>query len=147
MELSTIISVLALLMSLASVFYAKKAADQAAWSNRVNLHGPRKSIYEGLIFYRHLFGDYDIHPNDEEIQNFYVTVAMPARLYFSSDIADEIHQVYSLSFTFFKRIEDAESENGIESKWDPINQFKESVTSHLDKLIPKVIAASELGNT
>ena len=141
------ISILALLVSIASAFYAKRAVDQAAWSNRVNLHEPRKQVYEGLILYRHLFGDYDLHPTDEEIQDFYVKVAMPARLYFSAEIADEIYDTYKISFELYKRIDDAESGKSGESKWGPINQFKEQSISRLDKIIPRVIAATELGNT
>ena len=144
---TVVISTLALLVSLASALYAKRAADQAAWSNRVNLHEPRKNVYEGLVLYRHLFGDYDLHPNDDEIQRFYVAVAMPARLYFSSDLADEIYEIYKLSFTYYQRIDTAESGGGHDSKWDSINQFKETVTRSLDRLIPRVIAATELGNT
>lgn len=141
------ISVLALLVSVASAFYAKRAADQAAWSNRVNLHEPRKLVYEGLVLYRHLFGDYDVHPTEEEIQDFYVRVAMPARLYFSAAIADEIYEIYKNSYEFYRRIDDAESGRSPESKWAPVNQFKEQSTARLDTLIPRVIAATELGNT
>ena len=144
---TVVISTLALLVSLASALYARRAADQAAWSNRVSLHEPRKHVYEGLVLYRHLFGDYDLHPNDDDIQKFYVSVALPARLYFSSDIADEIYDIYRISFKFYHRTDAAESGESAESKWDPISQFKESVTSSLDKLIPRVIAATELGNT
>lgn len=141
------ISILALLVSVASAFYAKRAVDQAAWSNRVNLHEPRKLIYEGLVLYRHLFGDYDLHPTDEDIQDFYVKVAMPARLYFSAEIADEIYGIYKTSLELFKRIDAAESGESGESRWKSINQLKEQSISRLDKLIPWVIAASELGNT
>ncbi|RMX05670.1 hypothetical protein D8I35_10790 [Corticibacter populi] len=133
--------------SVASAFYAKRAVDQAAWSNRVNLHEPRKHIYEGLVLYRHLFGDYDLHPTDEEIQDFYVKVAMPARLYFPAEIADEIYDIYKSSFALYKRIDDAESGRSQESKWEPINQFKAQSISRLEKLIPRVIAVAELGNT
>ena len=144
---TVVISTLALLVSLASALYAKRAAYQAAWSNRVNLHEPRKNVYEGLVLYRHLFGDYDLHPDNDEIQQFYVTVAMPARLYFSPDLADEIYEIYKLSFTYYQRIDAAESGRSHDSKWDSINQFKETVTRSLDRLIPGVIAATELGNT
>jgi len=144
---TVVISMLALLVSVASALYAKKAVDQAAWGNRVNLHEPRRNVYEGLVLYRHLFGDYDIHPDADEIQRFYVAVAMPARLYFSSDLADEIYEIYKVSFTYFQRIDAAESGRSSESKWDSINQFKGTVTHSLDKLIPRVIAATELGNT
>ncbi|MCL7744842.1 hypothetical protein LV476_07825 [Guyparkeria hydrothermalis] len=141
------ISILALLVSVTSAFYAKRAVDQAAWSNRVNLHEPRKRIYEGLVLYRHLFGDYDLHPTEDEIQDFYVKVAMPARLYFPAEIADEIYGIYETSFAFYKRIEAAESGESGGSKWEPINQFKEQSISRLDNLIPRVIAATELRNT
>ena len=141
------ISVLALLVSVASAFYAKRAVAQAAWSNRVNLHEPRKQVYEGLVLYRHLFGDYDLHPTDDEIHDFYVKVAMPARLYFTPDIADEIYGIYKASFELYKRIDVAESGESRESKWGGINDFKEQSISRLDKLIPRVIAATELGST
>lgn len=141
------ISVLALLVSVASAFYAKRVVDQAAWSNRVNLHEPRKKVYEGLVLYRHLFGDYDLHPTDDEIRDFYVNVAMPARLYFTPEIADEIYGIYKTSFELYKRIDAAESGESGESKWTPINEFKEQSIFRLDKLIPRVIAATELGST
>lgn len=145
--LVVVVSFFALLVSIASAYYAKRAADQAAWGNRVTLHEPRKLVYEGLVLYRHLFGDYDVHPTYDEVQDFYVRVAMPARIYFSAEIADEIYRIYQSSFEFYQRIEKAESGEGDESKWEPINQFKAQSTSRLDKLIPRVIAASELGST
>jgi len=142
-----VISVLALLVSVASAFYAKRAVDQAAWNNRVNLHEPRKQIYEGLVLYRYLFGDFDLHPTEDEIQDFYVKVAMPSRLYFSAEIADEIYDIYKSSFEYCRRIDDAESGRIPGSKWTHINDFKEQSTMRLDKLIPHVIAATELGGT
>jgi len=141
------ISVLALLVSVASAFYAKRAVDQSAWSNRVSLHEPRRQIYEGLVLYRHLFGEYDLHPTGDEIHDFYVKVAMPARLYFTPEIADEVYGIYKTSFELYKRIEAAESGESGESKWVPINEFREQSISRLDKLIPRVIAATELGIT
>ena len=141
------LSVLALLVSLASATYAKKAADQAAWSNRVNLHEPRRLIYGALVHYRHLFGEYDLHPTDDEIQNVYISAALPSRLYFPAGIADEIYDIYKASFDLYHRIESAESSIDGESRWEPINEFKSVATSRLDALIPRVIAASELGDT
>lgn len=141
------LSVLALLVSIAAAFYAKRAADQAAIANKVSLYAPRKAIYESAVKFRHLFGEWDLHPTDDEIQHFYIEAVLPAAIALPRDLYEDLYDAYKSSMEYYRRIELAESGESEESKWVPINSFKDDLTKRFDELIPKLIGATDVGNT
>ena len=114
---SDVFAILAMFVSLGSVFYAKKSAEASYLANRVNLHQPHTAIFQALFDFRHLFVEMmDLHPNEEEIQQFYKNVVLPATLYFPAALIKEMYRVYARAFSLYKDVERAEGSGSASMK-------------------------------
>lgn len=144
---SDVIAAAALLVSLGSVIYIRQAVDAAKAANRINLHGPRAAIFQALFAYRRLFIALDLHPNDQEIDQFYVDAVLPAHIYLPSRFTDRCHEIYVRSKLLFERISECESGRSSESKWEHIHKLQNLGRTELDQLIRDVADEFGLGNT
>jgi hypothetical protein len=124
-SLSDFIAVIALIIALASAWYSRQSVNTASAGNKIALHQPRKDIYEGLLSFRRLFVGMDFHPTDEEIDVFYQQSVAPAEIYYSEELAKEIHAIYKRSWELYRYIYLAETDVDFkESKWEYINAFQ-----------------------
>lgn len=146
-SVSEVIALVALAISGASIFYSKRAIDIAVEANRVGLHQPRAEIFKAIFEYRALFVDMDLHPTDDEMQNFYRNAILPAHLYLPNHLTQRMHELYTQSRTLYSLIEKSETEQGTESKWKYINQLQDLGNTEIDKLIHDIASELELGNT
>jgi hypothetical protein len=145
---SNILSALALLVAFISVAYARSSAKAAITNNKIGLHQPRKEIYDGLLKYRALFVGMDVHPNDQEIDAFYVSSVAPAQIYLEPELAKRIHSIYERSWELYRLIDIAESgERPDMSKWDYINPFQELGRAELEIVIKAVTSHIHVGST
>ncbi|WP_442682787.1 hypothetical protein ACSBPQ_14485 [Stenotrophomonas sp. JC08] len=148
MNLSDLLAVFALVISFASVVYARASAKAAKAANKIGLHQPRKDIYDGLLHFRSLFVGMDLHPTDEEIDTFYAKSVAPARIYLQPELAKRIHSIYKKSWELFRLIEVAESgERPQMSKWDYIKPFQELGRTELEAVIGAVAEEIHVGRT
>jgi len=147
LSISEIIAIIALLISSISVFYAKLAIDLSMKANRVSLHQPRAEIFKAIFEYRALFVDMDLHPNDDEMQDFYRKAILPAHLYLPMHFTKRMHEIYTRSRDLYSQIDICESGKGEESKWIYINQLQELGKTEVDKLIHDLAEELDLGNT
>lgn len=144
---SEIIALLALAGSIASVFYAKRATDMAIAANRINLHQPRAEIFKAIFEYRALFADMDLHPTDDEMQDFYRKAILPAHLYLPLHLTQRMHKLYIKSRELYSLIEKCEVGSSAESRWTYINQLQDLGKIEIDKLIHDLASELELGST
>ncbi|MEL7939450.1 hypothetical protein [Pseudomonas delhiensis] len=147
LSVSEIIALLALAASVASVFYAKRAIDIAISANRINLHQPRAEIFKAIFEYRALFIDMDLHPTDDEMQDFYRKAILPAHLYLPVNFTQRMHELYIKSRELYSLIEKCEAGRGTELKWTYINQLQCLGKIEIDKLIRDLASELELGCT
>ena len=144
---SDAIALLALVVSVASVFYAKHATDIAIAANRINLHQPRAEIFKAIFEYRALFVDMDLHPTDDEMQDFYRKAILPAHLYLPVNFTQRMHELYIKSRELYSLIEKCETGDSTESKWTYINQLQDLGKIEVDKLIHDLTSELGLGST
>lgn len=144
---SEVIALLALIASAASVFYAKRAVAIATAANRINLHQPRAEIFKAIFEYRALFVAMDLHPTDDEMQDFYRKAILPAHLYLPAHFTQRMHELYIKSRELYSLIEKCETERSTESKWTYINQLQDLGETEVDKLIHDLASELELGST
>lgn len=148
MSLSELLAALALLISIASVAYARASAKAAITANKIGLHQPRKEIYDGLLQFRSLFVGMDIHPRDEEIDAFYIKSVAPAQIYLQPELAERIHVIYTQSWKVYRCIEFSESNaQPGNSKWDYIHSFQEFGRTELEAVIKAVTHEIHVGLT
>tara|TARA_R110001583_G_scaffold6774_11_gene34074 strand:+ start:1622 stop:2071 length:450 start_codon:yes stop_codon:yes gene_type:complete len=147
LSVSEVSALLALIISAASAFYSKRAIDIAVAANRVGLHQPRTEIFKAIFEYRSLFVDMDLHPTDEEMQDFYRKAILPAYLYLPSHFTERMYELYIQSRELYTLIEKSEAEHNTESKWKYINQLQELGKREVDKLIHDLASELELSNT
>ncbi len=138
---------LALIVSLASAFYAKRAVDLSRAANRINLHQPRAEIFKAIFDYRALFVEMDLHPTDIEMQDFYRNAVLPAHIYLSAHFTEKLYDLYTRSRKLYSAIDACESGRSTESKWTYINQLQELGRADLDHLISELTHELDLGNT
>ncbi len=146
-SVSEVIALLALAGSAASVFYSKRAIDIAIAANRINLHQPRTEIFKAIFEYRALFVDMDLHPTDDEMQDFYRKAILPAHLYLPAHLTQRMHELYIKSRELYSLIEKCEAGSSTESKWAYINQLQDLGKVEIDKLIHDLASELELGST
>ena len=79
MDPSSILSGLAVIVAVVSALYARASAQAGRTANKINLHQPRKDIYDGLLDFRRLFRGMDAHPTDEDIDACYFRAVAPAK--------------------------------------------------------------------
>ncbi len=144
---SDVLAFFALLVSFAAAFYAKRAVDMARIANRISLHEPRAKIFENIFHFRSLFVEMDLHPTDDEMQNFYRNVVLPAHLYLPSKFTEQLHGIYLRSRTLYDQILLCESGQSPDSKWTYINRLQEIGKVELDQLIRDLTSELDLGNT
>ena len=142
-----LITALALVVSLASAFYAKRAVDLSRAANRINLHQPRAEIFKAIFDYRALFVEMDLHPTVDEMQHFYRDAVLPAHIYLSADFTEKMHEIYTRSRELYRAIDDCESGRSTDSRWTYINQLQELGKNDLDQLIRDLTRELDLGNT
>lgn len=147
LSISEIIAILAVIISTISAFYAKRAIDLSIEANRVNLHQPRAEIFKAIFEYRSLFVAMDLHPTDDEMQDFYRKAILPAHLYLPGHFTARMHKIYTRSRDLYSQIDECESGKGEESKWVYINQLQELGKTEVDKLIHDLAEELDLGNT
>lgn len=147
LSISEVLAILAVIISTISVFYAKHAIHLAVEANRVSLHQPRAEIFKAIFEYRALFVDMDLHPNDDEMQDFYLRAILPAHLYLPAHFTKRMHEIYTRSRDLYSQIDICESGEGEESKWVYINQLQELGKGEVDRLINDLAEALDLGNT
>jgi hypothetical protein len=138
---------IALVVSIASAFFAKRAADAATAANRLSLHQPRAEIFGATFDYRALFVDMDLHPNDEEMQEFYRRAILPSHLYLPARMTDRMHKIYVRSRELYASIEACESGRSTESKWTHINELQNIGKTELDQLIRDLATDLDVGDT
>jgi hypothetical protein len=137
----------ALVVSVISAFYAKRAVDIAIAANRVNLHQPRAEIFKAIFGYRALFVDMDLHPTDDEMQDFYRKAILPAHLYLPAHFTHRLHAIYVRSMELYSSIEACESGNSTDSKWTYINELQSLGKTDVDNLIRDLASELDLGDT
>ncbi|MFZ6046762.1 hypothetical protein ACFW0H_11615 [Pseudomonas sp. CR3202] len=142
-----VLASIALVVSVASAFYAKRAVDAAIDANRVGLHQPRAEIFKAIFEYRTLFVDMDMHPTDEEMQDFYRKAILPAHLYLPTHFTQRMHELYARSRELYSLIEECEAGRSAESKWNYIHQLQDLGRIEVDKLIHDLASELDLGNT
>src|SRR5690606_1278048 len=119
-----VLALTALAVSIASAIFAKRAADAATAANRLSLHQPRAEIFKALFDYRALFVDMDLHPTDDEMQDFYRKAVLPSHLYLPARFTESMHKIYFRSRDLYASIEACESGQSSESKWIHINELQ-----------------------
>ena len=147
MTTSDLLAVIAIFIAIASAWYSKRSVDTAVKGNRIALHEPRKSIYDGLLWYRSLFRGMDYHPTDEEIDLFYKKSVAPSTIYLSHDISKRIHEIYKKSWDMYRYIELAESGDIEGSKLEYIKPFQELGREELELVIQQVAKNVHVGST
>ena len=147
MSASDLIAIVALIVAVASAWYAKRSVEMALTGNKIALHQPRKDIYDGLLWFRGLFIGMDVHPNDEEIDLFYQKSVAPSAIYLSHELSQKIHEIYKRSWEMYRYIELAEAGDVEGSKWDYINPFQEFGRTELETVISEVAACIHVGST
>lgn len=143
---SDVIAVLALVVAVISALYARASADAARSGNKINLHQPRKDIYDALVDFRRLFRGMDAHPNDEEIDAFFTRAVAPAQIYLQPELAARVHSIYQRSWELYRYIDVAESTEGTGSKWDYIEPFQELGRTELEEVIKAVTREIHVGS-
>ena len=138
---------IALVVSIASALFAKRAADAAIVANRLSLHQPRSEVFKAIFEYRALFVDMDLHPNDDEMQDFYRKAILPSHLYLPTRFTERLYKIYVRSRELYALIESCESGASAESKWDYINALQNLGKTELDQLIRDLAAELDLGDT
>ena len=144
---SDLIALLALVVSGAAAFYAKNAVDVARLANRISLHGPRADIFKAIFDYRRMFGPMDVHPTDDEMQDFYARAVLPAHLYLPSKYTERLFEIYVRSRSLFDKIQECESGRSTDSKWDYITRLRALAHNEVDQLIRDLADDLKLGNT
>jgi len=89
----------------------------------------------------------DLHPTDEEMQDFYRNAILPAHLYLPSHFTHRMYEIYIQSRKLYTLIEKSEAEQCSESKWKYINQLQELGKTEVDKLIHDLSSELELSDT
>lgn len=138
---------IALVVSIASAFFAKRSADAAIAANRLSLHQPRAEIFKAIFDYRTLFAGMDLHPTDHEMQDFYRKAILPSHLYLPTHFTDRMHNIYVRSRELYTSIESCEAGRSAESKWAHINKLQTLGKNELDQLIRDLASELDLGNT
>jgi len=147
-DFGVLLSAIALLIAIVSAVYARASAKAAEASNKIGLHQPRKDIYDGLLKFRGLFVGMDVHPNDEEIDAFYMQSVAPSRIYLQPELAQRIHSIYKKSWDLYSMIEIAESGDDPQmSKWDYINPLQKLGRTELESVIQAVTDEIHVGRT
>jgi|SRR5690606_25009517 len=138
---------IALVVSIAAAFFAKRAADAAIVANRLSLHQPRAEIFRAIFDYRALFVDMDLHPTDDEMQDFYRKAILPSHLYLPARFTERLHKIYVRSRELYTSIESCESGSSAESKWSHINALQSLGKTELDQLIRDLASELDFGDT
>lgn len=141
-----LITALALIVSVASAFYAKRAVDLSRAANRINLHQPRAEIFKAIFEYRTIFVEMDLHPTDDEMQDFYRNAVLPAHIYLPPHFTQKMHDIYSRSRELHDLIDDCESGRSKDSKWTHINRLQEIGRLDVDQLIRDLAHELDLEN-
>jgi hypothetical protein len=145
-DLSSILSGLAVIVAVVSALYARASAQAARTANKINLHQPRKDIYDGLLDFRRLFRGMDAHPTDEDIDAFYFKAVAPAQIYLQPELAARVHSIYDRSWELYRLIETAESGQATVSRWEYIEPFQELGRSELEEVIRAVTREIHVGS-
>ena len=138
---------IALVVSIASAFFAKRAVDASIAANRLSLHQPRAEIFKAIFDYRALFVDMDLHPTDDEMQDFYRKAILPSHLYLPARLTERMHKIYVRSRDLYTKIESCEAGRSAESKWTYINDLQSFGKTELDQLIRDLASELDLGET
>lgn len=144
---SELLALLALAVSIASAIFSKRASDAAIAANRLSLHQPRGEIFKAIFEYRALFVDMDLHPTDDEMQDFYRKAVLPSHLYLPAHFTDRMHKIYVRSRELYTCIEACESGQGSDSKWIHINELQSLGKTDLDRLIHDLAYELAIGDT
>jgi hypothetical protein len=145
---SDFIASLAVVVAVASALYARASVQAARSANKINLHQPRKDIYDGLLDFRRLFRGMDAHPTDEDIDAFYFKAVAPAQIYLEPGLAARIHSLYEKSWELYRLIDVAESghQPGT-SRWEYIDPFQELGRGELEEVILAVTREIHVGTS
>ena len=147
-DFGDLLAAIALLVAIASAVYARASAKAAQASNKIGLHQPRKEIYDGLLSFRGLFRGMDAHPNEEEIDAFYIKSVAPSAIYLPPDVAQRIHSLHKRAWHLCTMIEVAESgEDPQMSRWDYINPLQELGRTEVEEVIRAVTDLIHVGRT
>jgi hypothetical protein len=144
LSISDFIAVAALILSAGSVFYAQQALKASRSSNKISLHQPRREIYEALFDFRHLFVELDLHPTEDEINDFYLKVVLPAHIYFSGDLVQRMYRIYQKAMSLFAGINEAIEQGSSKTKWELTSELQDLGKRDLDKLLKDVTLEIEL---
>jgi hypothetical protein len=143
---SNILAGLAVLVAVASALYARASAQAARAANKINLHQPRRDIYDGLLDFRRLFRGMDAHPTDEDIDALYFRSVAPAPIYLRPAVAARIHAIYERSWELYRLIDAAESGQATVSRWEYIEPFQELGRGELEDVIRDVTREIHVGS-
>lgn len=113
---SELLASIALVISLASAFFARRTTDAAIAVNRLSLHQPRAEICRVIFDCRALFLDMDLYPTNVEMQDFYRKGVFPSHLYLAR-LTDRMYKFYVRSRELYASIETCEPGRCAESKW------------------------------
>lgn len=144
---SEVVSLLALAGSIGSLLYAKRAVDAAHASNRINLHQPRTQIFQALFDFRRLFVDLDLHPNDDEIRQFYLEAVLPSHVYLPGPLVGKMYDIYGRAAKLYGQIEHESEHGSSERKWELTLELQALSANGLDALIKEVARAIAVGDS
>lgn len=89
----------------------------------------------------------DLHPNDDEMQEFYRKAILPSHLYLPAHLTGRMYKIYARSKELYESIEACESGRNSELKWAYINELQSFGKNELDQLIRDLASEFDLGDT